>query len=626
MKKLITLCVLISVKMFSQNYAVSEIPEELKKDANAVVRKNFSQYTVNSVDDLDITDTEVLTILNKAGEKYSRVYIPFNKTLRIGDVKIKIYNSEGKVTKTYSKSDLQDVSHSGQSELYGDDRVLYTNIVGMSYPYTLEIQYKASTSNTVFLPTISPFYDFNVSIENSGIEILNKSGIKLRKKITENSYAKTEVSGDDNHLFVAYKNVPAINDEKYSPSMSVVLPKSEFALDQFSLEGKKGNFTSWADFGKWYNTLLDPVSQITPEIQQEVNSLNLKGSTEEKVKTIYQYMQSKTRYVNISIGIGGWQPMSADAVRKKGYGDCKALTNYMRVLLKAAGIPSYYSVIYMDATPKIFDKDFPKMDGNHVILCVPTEKGNIWLENTSQKIAFDHLGYRTMDRNVMMVKDNTVEILDTPKSLAENNREILRIKATISADNTLDVLSKFSYMGGSYDLLMPILSLTPAEQKDALKHLYDNLQFSAIDLQNVTNDRNNAQIDFDLNFKAVNYSKSLGSDIYFKAIPFIDSDFYLENTDRKLPIEIPFGFTDDYEIEYTIPATHKFSETIAPVKIESEFGSFSMEFIPQDKKLLVRRKFLLKKGTFPADKIADYINFRKKTNKVDHTKILITAL
>lgn len=612
--------------MFSQNYAVSEIPEELKKDANAVVRQNLSQYTINSVDDIDILDTEVLTIFNKAGEKYSRVYIPYTKTLRINDVKIKLYNSEGKVTKTYSKKDLNDQSHSGQSEMYGDDRVLFTDIMGISYPYTLEIVYKASTSNTIFLPTVSPFYDFNVAIESTGIEIINKSGIKLRKKITENAYAKTEVSGDDSHLNVFYKNIPATKEEMYSPSMSIILPKSEFALDQFSLEGKKGNFTSWADFGKWYNTLLDPVSQITPEIQQEVNSLNLKGSTEEKVKTIYQYMQSKTRYVNISIGIGGWQPMSADAVRKKGYGDCKALTNYMRVLLKAAGIPSYYSVIYMDETPKIFDKDFPKMDGNHVILCVPTEKGNIWLENTSQKIAFDHLGYRTMDRNVMMVKDNNVEIIETPKSLAENNKEILRIKANISADNNLDVTSNFSYTGGLYDMSMGLLSLTPVEQKDALKHRYDNLQFSNIDIQNLINDRNNGQINFDLNFKAVNYSKSLGSDIYFRAIPFLDSDFYLENADRKMPVEIPFGFTDDYEIEYTIPATHKFSESIAPVKIDSEFGSFSMEFIPQDKKLLVRRKFMLKKGVFAAEKITDYINFRKKTNKIDHTKILITKL
>jgi len=626
MKKLITIIVLISVKMFSQNYAVSEIPEELKKDANAVVRKNLSQYTINSVDDIDIVDSEVITIFNKAGEKYSRVYIPYTKTLRINDVKIKLYNSDGVVTKTYSKKDLNDVNHSGQSELYGDDRVLYTDIIGISYPYTLEIVYKASTSNTIFIPTVTPFYDYNVGIESTGIEIINKSGIKLRKKITENSYAKTEVSGDENHLYVFYKNIPAAKEEKYSPSMSVILPKSEFALDQFNLEGKKGNFTTWADFGKWYNTLLDPVSQITPEIQQEVNSLNLKGSTEEKVKTIYQYMQSKTRYVNISIGIGGWQPMSADAVRKKGYGDCKALTNYMRVLLKAAGIPSYYSVIYMDETPKIFDKDFPKMDGNHVILCVPTEKGNLWLENTSQKIAFDHLGYRTMDRNVMMVKDSNVEIIETPKSLAENNREILRIKANISADHNLDVTSNFSYTGGLYDMSMSLLSLTPTEQKDALKHRYDNLQFSNIDIQNLMNDRNNGQINFDLNFKAANYSKSLGSDIYFRAIPFLDNDFYLDSSDRKLPIEIPFGFTDDYEIEYTIPESYKFSETIAPVKIDSEFGSFSMEFIPQDKKLLIRRKFMLKKGVFPADKITDYIDFRKKTNKIDHTKILITKL
>lgn len=616
----------MSIQTFSQNYAVSEIPEELKKDANAVVRRNLSQYTINSVDDVDIVDTEVLTIFNKAGEKYSRVYIPYTKTLKINDVKIKLYNSDGVVTKTYSKKDLNDVSHSGQSELYGDDRVLYTDIIGISYPYTLEIVYKANTSNTIFIPTVTPFYDYNVGIESTGIEIINKSGIKLRKKITENSYAKTEVSGDENHLYVFYKNIPAAKEEKYSPSMSVILPKSEFALDQFNLEGKKGNFTTWADFGKWYNTLLDPVSQITPEIQQEVNSLSLKGSTEEKVKAIYQYMQSKTRYVNISIGIGGWQPMSADAVRKKGYGDCKALTNYMRVLLKAAGIPSYYSVIYMDETPKIFDKDFPKMDGNHVILCVPTEKGNIWLENTSQKIAFDHLGYRTMDRNVMMVKDNSVEIIETPKSLAENNKEILKIKANISADNTLDVTSSFSYHGGGYDIFMPILSLTPTEQKDALKHRYDNLQFCNIDIQNLMNDRNNGQINFDLNFKASNYSKSLGSDIYFRAIPFLDNDFYLENSDRKLPIEIPFGFTDDYEIEYTIPESYKFSETIAPVKIDSEFGSFSMEFIPQDKKLLIRRKFMLKKGIFAADKITDYINFRKKTNKIDHTKILITKL
>ncbi|WP_313100750.1 DUF3857 domain-containing protein [Epilithonimonas sp.] len=612
--------------MFSQNYAISEIPEELKKDANAVIRNISSQYTINSQNDMEISEKKVISILNSPGEKYSYVYIPYDKSRKVSDIKIKVYNEFGKQIKTYSKSDLNDIGQSDDSALYTDDRALYLKISNTLYPYTLDIQFTTNTSNTIFLPTLTPFYDYNVAIENREIGILNKSGIKLRKKNIENSFAKADFSGDDNNLKVAYKNIPAIKEEKYAPSMSVVMPRCEFALDQFNLEGKKGNFTSWEEFGKWYNMLLEPVSQITPEIQQEVNVLNLQGSTEEKVKKIYQYMQSKTRYVNVAIGIGGWQPMSADNVRKKGYGDCKALTNYMRVLLKAAGIPSYYSIIYMDETSKIFDKDFPKMDGNHVVLCVPTEKGNIWLENTSQKIAFDHLGYRTLDRNVMMVKDNTVEIVETPKTASEKSKEIIRVKANLAENNTLDVLSKFSYQGNAYDVMMPLLYMTPVEANDAMKHRYDNLQFKNLNLENLNNDKDKANIDFDFNFKAENYSKSLGSDMYFRAIPFLESDFYLESSDRKFPVEIPFGFTDDYEIEYSIPQNYKFSELAAPVKIDSEFGNYSLEFILQDSKLIVKRKFMLKKGVFSSDKISQYIQFRKQTNKIDNTKILITKL
>jgi hypothetical protein len=64
----------------------------------------------------------------------------------------------------------------------------------------------------------------------------------------------------------------------------------------------------------------------------------------------------------------------SDDVRRKGYGDCKGLTNYMKTLLDAAGIKSYYSVITSDETPLSFDPDFPKMGGNHVILMIPTER------------------------------------------------------------------------------------------------------------------------------------------------------------------------------------------------------------------------------------------------------------
>lgn len=157
MKKLITVFVLISIKIFSQNYAISEIPEELKKDANAVIRNSSLQYAINSQNDMEIKEKTVISIMNSAGEKYSYVYIPYDKSRKISDIKIKVYSESGKPIKTYSKSDLNDIGQSNDSALYTDDRALYLKISNTIYPYTLDIQYTTDTSNTIFLPTLTPF-------------------------------------------------------------------------------------------------------------------------------------------------------------------------------------------------------------------------------------------------------------------------------------------------------------------------------------------------------------------------------------------------------------------------------------------------------------------------------------
>jgi hypothetical protein len=65
----------------------------------------------------------------------------------------------------------------------------------------------------------------------------------------------------------------------------------------------------------------------------------------EKVRTLYNYMQQRTRYVSIQVGIGGWQPFLASVVDEKGYGDCKALAHYMKSILDAVGIRSVYTLV-----------------------------------------------------------------------------------------------------------------------------------------------------------------------------------------------------------------------------------------------------------------------------------------
>jgi hypothetical protein len=93
------------------------------------------------------------------------------------------------------------------------------------------------------------------------------------------------------------------------------------------------------------------------------------------------------------------------------------------------------------------------MGGNHVILMIPTEKETIWLENTSQQIAFNHLSFNTTDRNVLAVKENGIEIINTPIYKPEENQEIIKTKVILNEDGSIDLSSDFYYSNAQYDLI-----------------------------------------------------------------------------------------------------------------------------------------------------------------------------
>ncbi|MBW8361520.1 MAG: DUF3857 domain-containing protein [Kaistella sp.] len=610
---------------FSQDYSVASIPETLKKDANAIIRNQHSEYLINAVDDISVSENTTITILNNSGEDYAQVVIPYDKMTKVSDIKVNVFDASGKVIKSYSKKDFSDFSHTPSFGLYVDDRVLVLNPSPSKFPFTVQYTYTVKTKNTVFIQNLSPVPGFNVSAESISRKISNKSGINLRTKVVNNDFGKVSTTGSGTDSEYVYRNIGAINREPSSPSLEYLAPKVEFALDRFSLEGKEGLLTDWNSFGKWYfDNLLVPTTIITPEIRAEVDALKLSGSTEEKVRKIYQYMQDKTRYVFVSMGIGGWKPMNADEVRQKAYGDCKALTNYMRAMLEAANIKSYYSVIKSDLSPEKFDPDFPKMAGNHVILMVPTEDGNIWLENTSQNIAFNHLSLSTTNRNVLCVKSDGIDLINTPVYSAADSKEVIKAKIKLKEDNSIDATADFNFTGSQYDFNMGLVGLSNTKLTDQLKDKYDILKIKNIEVQNFKNDRNNAVISYLMKISAADYSKKLGNDLFFRIMPFYEQGTYNANDERRLPFENVFAYEDDYEIEFEIPAGYKLDEIPPSTVVESEFGSYHLSFKTLENKLTVNRKLVINKGVYPKDKYLKYIEFRKRTSNQDNTKILIT--
>lgn len=612
----------------SQEYAVDKIAPELIKDANSVIRKDFTKIKINNISSMEIQNDEVITILNKADEEKAIAVMHYSKESKISDVEINIFDKTGKKIKSFGKSDCKDIAASQSFALYTDNRALYFQYFSNDFPFTIEKKYTESTSSTVFLQDYYPFTSLNTSLENSQLTIENKSGINLRTKdypSTLLAVAKQEKS-DNGTITYSYHNIPAYKEEIKAPNLVTLMPKTSFSLEEFSLVGKEGSLRDWDSFGKWYyEKLLMPVSIVTPELKQEVENLHLSGTIEEKVKKLYQYMQGKTRYVAVMMGIGGWQPMLVSDVDKKGYGDCKALSNYMRTLLDIAGIKSYYSVIYSDETPITFDKDFPKMFGNHVILCVPTEKDTIWLENTSQNIAYNHLSSSTTSRNVMAITDNGIKIIDTPNYSAEQSKEKLEAILKIGEDKSLSGKSKFTYYGGQYDHASSLISRSQKEREDYLKESFENLNFDEIKIENFNNDKDNVAISFEMDAKISNYCKKLGEDLMFRIVPFQKLQTLTEESERKLPFENPFAYSDDFIFKYELPVGYKPTELPKPFLINSEFGDYSLVVEKtDDNHLVVKRKINIKKGLYPKEKFQDYMNFRKRIVNVENTKMLIS--
>src|SRR5690606_26559586 len=178
-----------------------------------------------------------------------------------------------------------------------------------------------------------------------------------------------------------------------------------------ALDGVRGVVNSWDDFGVWYHkSFLEYLDELPKETVSKMKSLTQNAKTNiEKAKIIFDYVQNNTRYISVQVGVGGWQPFPAKEVDKLGYGDCKALTNYTKALLNCVGVEAYYTVIYASNSITDIDENIISLQGNHVILTLPTKEGMIFLESTSQKIPFGYLGTSADNRQALMIRPDGAE-------------------------------------------------------------------------------------------------------------------------------------------------------------------------------------------------------------------------
>ena len=609
-------------------YAVMLIDSTLLKNTNAVVRQDETYFQVNSTIETITRTHFVITILNEKADEYANIVEGYSKHEDIVSMEATLYDAFGKEIKKIRKKDTEDLSAVSGITLMTDERLKHYNFYYKVYPYTMEYSCETKGKATLFFPKWMPQVSQNISVENSSITIAANPSYKLRYKAF-NYNGEPEITDDKDlryYKWMVHSLKPVIR-EPYSPMLHEMVTMVIFGPSEFQMDDYKGNMETWQDFGKFVYALKRGKDILPPAVKTKVHELtDVTTDKKEKIRKLYEYMQQNTRYILVTLGIGGWQPFDAQYVSSNGYGDCKALSNYMYSLLKEAGINSYYTLIRAGKYEKYITEDFPSQQFNHVIVSVPLEKDTMWLECTSQTLPAGYLSSFTCDRPALLIDENGGTLTRTPVYGPDVNTELQNVKAVLSETGALSINATSIYGGLQQDYYH---SLIHSLSKDKIKEqLHEQLDFTTYDIGQfnyVEQKSSKPIITESLQIEVSDYATITGKRLF--VIPNVmarSKSRIMNDTSRKYDIVIPYGYHDVDSVEIQLPTGYKAEAIPQPSQINSPFGTYRSSVKLEGNKLVYLRQVDYINGRFPATAYADFVKFYESMYKADRGKVVLS--
>ncbi|MEY4963699.1 MAG: hypothetical protein RLZZ323_1018 [Bacteroidota bacterium] len=609
-------------------YTSQNIPDSLKQNANAIIRYNQVNILISSQDDMKINTKRIVTVFNENGMNAIDAIEGYDKRTKVTSIELTVFDENGKEIKRIKRKDFRDQCVIDGSTLFSDNRILFLNYTPTQYPFTIVYTSEVETSNTAFIPSWYPLSDYNVSLEKS---ILNVScpvdlGFK-RKEINFSNFKVSKLTDTSEHLNYEFGGILAQKPEDYSVS-NLIFPKLMMGLEKFNLEGVNGYAKDWKEFGKWYSEkILAGTTELPEETKTKIKALvGEEKDVVKKAKIVYQYVQGKSRYVSIQVGIGGWKPMLASDVDRVGYGDCKALTNYTKALLDVVGVPSYNTLLYGDNTKTNIESDFVAMQGNHMILCIPNENKNIFLECTSQDSPFGYQGTFTDDREVLVVKSEGGEIIRTSIYEDKDNTQISNGTYTISPTGDFSGKINIQSSGTQFNKKSQIPSILPHQKESYYKEYWDNINNLKLEKMNFVNDKEKVKLTEELELSAANYGVMTNGKMLFVINAYNHTSGNVKRIrNRKTPFEIQRGYVDKDEITIELPAHFSIEFLPNNFELNTKFGEYKTEIIKKNNSSLIyKRTMFLKKGLYANKEYDDFRLFMEQVEKNDNAKIILT--
>jgi hypothetical protein len=607
-------------------YPVSAIPAELNDNADAVIREFEIDVEVRSLNSLVIKVHRVVTVLRESGLKNAGLEEYYDQDSKISAIKIVYYNDEGVETKHIRHSNIIDESAIPDGLFYVDKRVKKVKMISAFYPFTIEYSYEKEFHGLLSYPAWEPQNDYRLSLEHA--QLVVSADDELLPRFNEiNIPRPATIAHDKNRSSVTYtfQDLPAIESEPFSIPLAERVPLINIAPNIYRTLKEDFDFRSWKSIGLWDYSINKDHDILPAKTRQELlDRIKEEKDYLSKIRAIYRFVQETTRYVCISMGIGGMQTVEAGLVAEKGYGDCKGLVNYTKALLSAAGITSYATLVNAGENEPDILPGFPSDQFDHVILCVPRGSDTIWLECTNQSMPFGFLGSFTDDRHVLIITPDGGVLARTP--VYPGTMNCLSRKVTIDLDtNGNAAAGVFStYRGLRYEEVAWLEHRSVKEMEDEFigKIKVPSASIKSISYSFKKDQAPEARETVNLTIRS--YATRAGNRIFLPFNLFSNVSISLNQlSSRKSPLYFRSAETDSVTIEIHIPPGYKVESLPETTELTSQFGHYKVTAMQKNNTLTYCRVLEKKEGRYPPGSFAEFTSYLQKIAHSDKNNAIL---
>jgi transglutaminase-like putative cysteine protease len=618
---------LLKANTVPNEYSVKNIPPELLKDVGAVIRNKTIKFEIYSEQNAIEVVKVAVTIFKKDEQHYGELKLWYDNFREIIDLEGVIYDQDGEEVRELESSDIKDYSDYSNYSLYADNRIKSAELYYNEFPYTVEYTYELRYNGFLEWPSWYSRYNSD-PVEFTKFEVKVPFDYRFRYWCNRDS-VEPDIRKEGGYQLYSWQseNLPKLNDEAEDEDIEDLAVVVRIAPSVFNMDGYKGNMTSWKDYGRWYSLLCKDKDSLPKdalrEIDERIASLSDK---KEKIFSLYKYMQSRTRYVSVQLGIGGWQPFDAEYVHKNRYGDCKALSNYMVSILKAAGITAYPVLIYNGDNKEPLIPEFPSNQFDHVIVCVPLEKDTIWLECTSQNMPPGSIGWSNENRSALMITPGGGVLVKTPATKSGYNKQQRNSVVTIRSSGRAEVNMSTKWFGDQYDYVLQVTdNLTPRVQEKWLKSYFKVAELKMNNYSFTKKNDNSNEIDLKVSITLPRYGSLSGNRIFFNPCIVERRTYVPDKISKKIsPVRFNYPFTDIDTVKYILPDNYKVEALPKEVEIETSFGKFVSKSVEnKDGPIIFIRLLEIKNYSIAPENYSEYRDFFAKVVKADRSQIVL---